>query len=139
LAKITKPRTSKTLASFCAKIAEEKLAHGVLILNLSEIEISPSDYFVICSCDSDVQINAVVDEILNKCRDTGIKKPRVEGLKGGSWVILDFFDVVVHIMHRKAREFYKLEKLWGDAVFSKVTKGGRTIIIKNDELKKLLF
>ncbi|TAL70186.1 MAG: ribosome silencing factor [Bacteroidetes bacterium] len=127
------------LASFCAKITEEKLAHEVLILNLTEIEVSPSDYFVICSCDSDVQIAAVVDEIMFECRESDIKKPRVEGLKGGTWVILDFFDVVVHVMHKKARDFYKLEKLWGDAVFSKLSKSGRTITIKNDELKSLLM
>ncbi|MBI5326514.1 MAG: ribosome silencing factor [Ignavibacteriae bacterium] len=126
------------MASFCAKTAEEKLAHEIIILNLTDIEISPSDYFVICSCDSDVQIIAVVEEILEKCRETGIKKPRVEGLKSASWVIIDFFDVVVHVMHRKSREYYKLEKLWGDAVFSKLSKGGRTIAIKKDELKSLL-
>lgn len=136
---MSKPRSSKMLASFCAKITEEKLAHEVLILNLTEIEVSPSDYFVICSCDSDVQIAAVVDEIMFECRESDIKKPRVEGLKGGTWVILDFFDVVVHVMHKKARDFYKLEKLWGDAVFSKLSKSGRTITIKNDELKSLLM
>jgi len=138
LAKLTKPRTSKTLASFCAKLTEEKLAHEVLILNLTEIEVSPSDFFVICSCDSDVQINAVVDEILNQCRELGIKKPRVEGIKGGYWVILDFFDLVVHIMHQKAREYYKLEKLWGDAIFSKLSKSRRAVLIPKDELKSIL-
>jgi len=138
LAKLTKPRTSKTLASFCAKLTEEKLAHEVLILNLTEIEVSPSDFFVICSCDSDVQINAVVDEILNHCREMDIKRPRIEGIKGGYWVILDFFDVVVHIMHQKAREYYKLEKLWGDGIFSKLTKGGRTVLIPKEELKSII-
>ncbi len=139
MAKYTKPRTSKTLASFCAKIAEEKLANDVLILNLTGIEISPSDFFVICSCVSDVQINAVVDEILNQCRGLGIKRPRVEGIKGGYWIILDFFDVVVHIMHQKARVYYKLEKLWGDAVFSKISKSGKTMLIPKDELKPILM
>lgn len=138
MAKLTKPRTSKTLASFCAKLTEEKLAHEVLILDLTEIEISPSDFFVICSCDSEIQINAVLDEILNQCRELGVKRPRVEGIKGGSWVILDFFDVVVHIMHNKAREYYKLEKLWGDAVFSKITKTGRTVLIPKNDLKSII-
>jgi ribosome-associated protein len=138
LVKTRKRRTSKNLAALCARAAEDKLAHDVLILNLTKIELSPTDYFVICTCDSDVQVAAVVDEIYKKCRELKLSKPRAEGLDGNFWVLLDFFDVVVHIMHRKAREFYKLEKLWGDAQFLKLDGIGKPKVITDKELKSII-
>ena len=81
---------------------------------------SMTDFFVVCSADSDVQIRAIADAV-----DEGMK------LKGAavwhkesgssSWVLLDFVDVVVHIFHRNTRTFYNLEKLWGDAKISRVS------------------
>ncbi len=132
------PRTSKNLAALAALAAEDKLAYDVLVLNLTKIEQSPSDYFVICTCDSEVQVSAVVDEINKRCREAKLQKPRVEGLDGNYWVLLDFFDVVIHVMLKKAREFYKLEKLWGDAQFLKPDKNSKLKIVTEKELKKIV-
>jgi ribosome-associated protein len=135
LSKIGKPRSSKGLAVFCARIAEGKLAHDTIILNLTNIETSPSDFFVLCTCDSDVQMKAVANDILRQCKDTGIDKPGIEGLDGGFWILLDFFDVVMHIMIKDARKFYKLEKLWGDAKFLKLNEEGKPVTLTPAEIK----
>ena len=127
---IGKPRSTKGLALFCARIAEEKIAQDILILDLSKIETAPSDFFVICSCDTDNQTRAISDAIDSKCRDYGLKRPKFEGVESGQWVLLDFFDVVVHIMINTVREYYKLEKLWGDAAFYKVSSDGKLAAVK---------
>lgn len=120
----TKPRTPKGIAILSAQIAEEKKAEDIVVLDVSNIEFSPTDYFVICSCDSENQIKAIVDEMFRFCHKFGMQKPKVEGLTNGYWVVLDFFDTVFHIMHRDARKYYQIEKIWGDAYFYIVNNEG---------------
>jgi len=79
-----------------------------------------SDFFVICTADANTQVKAIADEIDKKLRKDGIKCYHKEGYNSLNWVLLDYFDVVVHIFKKEAREFYKLEKLWGDAVFTEI-------------------
>lgn len=133
MGKIGKPQTSKGLATFCAKIAEEKIAIDTIIMNLTQVEGAPSDFFVICTCGSDVQMRAVVDAIEKACVSVGIKRPKVEGFTNTQWILLDFFDVVMHIMLKNARNFYKIEKLWSDASFSILSDKGTPKAIKLDE------
>lgn len=130
LSKIGKPRTTKGLAVFCARVAEEKIAKNTIIMELTGIDVAPSDYFVICTCDSEVQIKALIDEILIKCRDVGVKRPRIEGNNTLRWVLMDFFDVILHIMLPDTRSFYQLEKLWGDAKFMIIDDGSKTKVVK---------
>lgn len=138
MAKKGTPRTSKGLAVFCARIAEAKLAENVIIMNLSKIEAAPTDFFVVCSCSSNTQVSAISDELLKQCRSAGIKRPRLEGILTNYWVLADFFDVVVHIMIKEARDYYKLEKLWVDAQFLKLGSSGVPKIITQDELKSII-
>jgi ribosome-associated protein len=79
-----------------------------------------SDYFVICSADATTQVKAIADEVDKKLRKEGIKCYHKEGYNALNWVLLDYFDVVVHISKKEAREFYNLEKLWGDAKFTQI-------------------
>ena len=139
MAKKTTPRTSKGLAVFCARIAESKLAENILILNLTKIETAPTDYFVICSCDSSSQVSAISDELLKQCRVSGIKRPRLEGLLTNYWVLADFFDVVFHIMHKEARIYYKLDKLWSDAQFFKLNEKGLPKALTPELLKSFIL
>lgn len=125
--KLTKPKTSKALSQFCAKIADSKLAKEITIMDLESIEGAPADYFVICTCSSDPQIKAVVDAVEKSCIQVGIERPKVEGYGTSQWIILDFFDTVMHIMTREVREYYNLEKLWSDAVFFHLSEKGRLI------------
>lgn len=105
---------SKDLAGKITKLIFNKKGYDVKILDLMNLA-SFADYFVICSADSDTQVKAIADEIDNELRDEGIKFWHKEGYKALSWVLMDYVDVVVHIFKKDAREFYKLEKLWGDA------------------------
>ena len=74
-----------------------------------------TDFFVICSADSDVQVKAVADAIAEGTDSIGISAWHSEGLTHRQWVLLDYVDVVVHVFHKEVRKFYALEKLWGDA------------------------
>ena len=118
--KISKPRTTKGTALFAALVAESKIANDVVIADLTGIEFAPTDYFVFCSCDSESQMQAIVNEVRNLCTEYQMDKPKIEGLENAYWVIVDFFDVVFHVMHKDARSFYQIEKIWGDAKFYSV-------------------
>lgn len=126
-----KQQTSKELAKWCAKIALDKIANDILIIELKEIETAPSDYFVLCSCDSDIQMRAIVEEVEQRCKKEGIQKPRVEGYNSSYWILVDFFDIVFHIFHYNARKFYNIERLWGDGNFYKISQTGRLVPIRN--------
>lgn len=96
-----------------------KKGFNVLAIDLRKL-VTFTDYFVVCSADSDTQVKAIADQIDKSLSDEGIKCWHREGLKALSWVLLDYVDVVVHIFKKDAREFYNLEKLWGDAPSEKM-------------------
>lgn len=112
--------TSKELAHQISDIIFTKKGFNVLTVDLSKL-VSFTDYFVICSADSDMQVKAITDQLDKVLSDEGIKCWHKEGLKALSWVLMDYVDVVVHIFKKDAREFYNLEKLWGDAPTEKMT------------------
>jgi ribosome-associated protein len=91
---------------------------------MNEIENAPAAFFVIVTADSDAQVRAVTDAIDMACKSVGMGNARMAGKTSGSWVILDFFDIVVHVMLPVARDFYKLERLWGDANAYTLTPAG---------------
>ncbi len=94
--------------------AAEKKALDPVALNLSKLT-SFTDCFVICSGSQRRQTQAICDEILEKLRDEGVRPTHVEGYDRGDWILLDFSDLVVHVFTPEMREFYNLERLWGDA------------------------
>lgn len=100
------------------------MANDILILDLTSIDTSPADFFVIVTVDSEAQIKAVTDSIEVTLKTMGFGYPNHEGKGTSTWVILDYFDVVVHVMLGSAREFYKLERLWGDAKAYTLTESG---------------
>ncbi len=124
-------KSYKDLAKFCAIVAQEKIAKDIIVIELTSIETAPTDFFVLCSCDSDVQMRAIVDEIIKRCNELNMQKPRTEGLDSTQWILLDFFTVVMHIMHYEARRYYNIERLWGDGEFYKITETGRLYRIKD--------
>ncbi len=97
-----------------ADLAMELKAHGVMILDLRAISTA-TDYFVLASGTSDVQVKAIADHVVVVLKKQGVRPQHVEGLRGGRWVLVDYVDFVVHVFHPQARDFYQLEKLWGDA------------------------
>jgi ribosome-associated protein len=110
----------------CARLAQEKLAHDIRILDLGLIESSPAEFFVIVTVDSLAQMRAVADSIEVTLKQMGFGFPRTDAKGESTWMILDYFDVVVHIMLGEARDFYKLERLWGDAPAMTLTDSGAT-------------
>ncbi len=105
---------SKKFADKISNLIFNKKGYDVRIIDLQNIA-SFTDYFVICSADSDTQVKAISDEIDKNLRDEGIKCWHKEGLTALSWVLMDYVDVVVHVFKKEARDFYNIEKLWGDA------------------------
>ena len=111
--------TSKALAKKIAAFALLKKAQNVVLLDLRKLT-TMSDFFVICSADSDTHVRAIADAIRDGAQGAGEKVWHDEGQGQSTWVLLDFVDVVVHVFHKETRSFYNLEKLWGDAKFEYV-------------------
>jgi len=130
LAKIATPKDSKQLAVLCAKLAAEKLATDIILLNIAEIDGSPSEWFVIATCASEPQLRSVADYVEVTAKKSGVDAPKSEGWDSLTWILIDFFDVVVHLMKPEARAFYKLEKLWGDATAFSISPAGRLVKYK---------
>jgi ribosome-associated protein len=106
---------SRKLALLCREFADNKKAENIVILDVRKIS-SVTDFFVIASGTSEPHLRAIVEEITGKVRDEVGQRPHaVDGTAHGAWVVLDYFDVIVHIMRQDARERYDLEGLWGDA------------------------
>lgn len=106
---------AKKLAQLCRDLAENRKAEDIVILDVRELS-SVTDYFVIVSGTSEPHLRAIVDEITDKLLTEYELKPRaIDGTLQAAWVVLDFFDVIVHVMRRDVRERYDLESLWGDA------------------------
>ena len=106
---------SKKLALLCRELADNRKADDLLVLDVREIS-SITDYFVIASGSSEPHLRAISDEITEKLKKEHDVVPRaLDGSLRGGWVVLDFFDVIVHIMRNDMRQRYDLETLWGDA------------------------
>lgn len=97
-----------------AQALYDKKAKDIVALDISEIT-SLGDYFIICSCTSSTQLRACTDEVEEKMKEVGINPVHKEGYNGGTWILMDYNDIIVHIMTDEMREFYSLENLWGDA------------------------
>ena len=95
------------------KAADDKKARDLLALDITGIA-SFANYFLFCTGDSSRQIQAIADEIQKKLKESGIQASHVEGYQNSEWILLDYFDLVVHIFSEKARIFYDLERLWRD-------------------------
>jgi ribosome-associated protein len=112
-----------------AEMALTKKANNVVIMDLRKLT-TMTDYFVVCSGDSETQVKAIADAILTGMEKKGQYAWHTEGFQNLQWVLLDYVDVVVHVFHNDAREFYGLEKLWGDAkvqhVHDKLYTGKKT-------------
>jgi ribosome-associated protein len=100
-------------------LIQSKKGFDITILNLKNLS-AVADYFIICSGDVDVHVKAIADEIDKKLRKDGINCYNKEGYNSLNWVLLDYFDVVVHVFKKDVRTFYNLEKLWGDAEITEI-------------------
>lgn len=112
---LTGEMDSRQLALLCRELADNKKGENIVVLDLREVS-SVADYFVIVSGTSEPHLRAIVDEITEKLHDEHQVAPRaIDGALQTAWIVLDFFDVIVHVMRNDIRERYDLETLWGDA------------------------
>jgi ribosome-associated protein len=106
---------SKKLALLCLELADNKKAEDLLVLDVRKLS-SVTDYYVIVTGSSEPHIRAISNEILDRLREDYGEQPRPTDVAiSGGWLVLDFFDVIVHIMRPDSRKLYDLEGLWGDA------------------------
>jgi ribosome-associated protein len=103
--------TSLQLSRLIANAAAAKKARGVIRLDIRQ-RTTIADYFVICEGDTDRQVRAITDSIVEACREAGVRPLRTAGYQDGSWVVLDFASVIVHVFLPGERAYYDLESLW---------------------------
>jgi len=113
LPRVSKVKTvsSSKLAENIAQFALDKKAENVVSLNVKKLT-NITDEFVICSSDTNIQVKAIADSIR---KNTDHKPVRIEGYEHLNWVLLDYIDVIVHVFKTSERNYYNIEKLWGDA------------------------
>ncbi|KIL44474.1 ribosome silencing factor [Jeotgalibacillus soli] len=102
------------LLKLAYKAVDDKRADDIIALNMKGVSLI-ADYFIICHGNSDKQVQAIAREVKDRAEEQGHVIKRIEGFDEARWVLVDLGDVVVHVFHREDRDYYKLEKLWGDA------------------------
>ncbi len=105
---------SRELVTKAVKAIREKKGNNIIILQMKDLS-ALTDYYVLANGNSRVQTQAIADEIKDEMAKVGISFARKEGYAEGRWILLDFGNVIVHIFQEEEREFYSLERLWGDA------------------------
>ncbi|BDG03773.1 ribosome silencing factor [Anaeromyxobacter oryzae] len=113
-ARAAAPDPARPTALAIAQAGLDKKAEDVTVLDVRGLT-SYADYFVVMTADSDRQAGAIADFVEQTMKAKGVSKVGVEGYEGGRWILVDYGDVVAHVMNRESRGFYDLEGLWADA------------------------
>ena len=116
MAKKRKNANSEKLSDIIVKGMQEKKATNIVVLDLRKVKNAVADFFIVCSGNSDKQLDAIADSIDEQVFKALKENPwHVEGKNNKEWMLLDYIDVVAHVFRKDRRDFYALEKLWGDA------------------------
>lgn len=99
--------------AICEVLAQGK-ANYILVLRLSELTVL-TDYLIVCSGATRTQVRAIAERLMEGLGKMGLPKPSMEGFEDGMWIVADLGDIMVHIFEEETRQFYSLERLWGDA------------------------
>ena len=108
------PPTPAAVLQLVIEALADRKAVDPVVLDLRGL-CAATDYFVIVSGTSDAHVRGMADHLVAALAPAGVEPHHVEGLAQGRWVLLDYFDFVVHVFHPELRDFYQLERLWGDA------------------------
>ncbi len=106
--------TKETLLQVAYNAAEDKKAEDIVVLNMEGISLL-ADYFVICTGNSDRQVQSIAKEIMDKAHEEGHEVKSMEGFDSARWILVDLGDVVAHVFHKDERSYYNLERLWREA------------------------
>ncbi len=117
---ITQSVSTEELLDSIIECIQQKKGQDLVELDLTKLDEAPTDTFIICHGDSTIQVKAIADNILREVKkNIGTLPNHVEGQQNATWILIDYFDIVVHIFNSEAREFYQLEALWSDAEVNK--------------------
>ncbi|MEQ9405229.1 MAG: ribosome silencing factor [Cyclobacteriaceae bacterium] len=115
--------SSEVLSEWVVEGMLEKKAQDVVVMDLRNVKHAIADYFILCSGNSDTQIDAISESVEEQVHKKSRQNPwKREGRENKEWILLDYIDVVAHIFNKEKREFYGLEELWGDAKISKIAE-----------------
>lgn len=116
MAKKKKGINSKELSEVIVKGMQEKKAIDIIVMDLRKVKNAVADFFVICSGNSDKQLDAIADSVDQEVYKAFKENPwHIEGKNNKEWMLLDYINVVAHVFRKDRRDFYSLERLWGDA------------------------
>jgi ribosome-associated protein len=116
MAKKTKGISSQKLSEIIVRGMQEKKAIDIVVMDLRKVKNAVADFFVICSGNSDKQLDAIADSVDEEVYKAFKENPwHTEGKNNKEWMLLDYINVVAHVFRKDRREFYALERLWGDA------------------------
>ncbi|MDL4841474.1 ribosome silencing factor [Aquibacillus rhizosphaerae] len=105
---------SKQLANLAAKACDDKRGEDIVMMDMQDVSLV-ADYFLICEGTNERQVQAIAREIKSQAEENEIMVKRLEGFDQARWILVDLGDVVCHIFHKDERNYYNLERLWGDA------------------------
>ena len=118
---MSKSTEKQLLVDKIVEAIQDTKGEDIQIFDLSGIENSVADTFVICSGNSNTQVSAIAGNIEKKVRNDIIERPwHVEGTENAMWVLVDYVSVVVHVFQKQIRDYYDIEELWGDAKITKI-------------------
>lgn len=119
IAVVSKRPTQEELNDLIIDSIQDIKGQKIVKLNLKNLEDAPTDYFIICSGESVVQVKGIADNINRRLKkEAHTRALHIEGQQNARWICMDYFNTVVHIFYKEAREFYELEQLWSDAIFT---------------------
>ncbi|GHP12910.1 ribosomal silencing factor RsfS [Lentilactobacillus fungorum] len=105
---------SKEISQVVVRAADSKRANDIVVLDMQKVSLM-ADYFVIADANSDRQVKAIANEVIDQVESNNVNVYSVSGKDSARWILIDLGDVVVHIFQKEVRDFYNLEKLWSDA------------------------
>ena len=113
------PTGSRNDAQRISELMLEKKALDIIIIDVRKIT-TLTDFFVVCTSESEPQTRAITDHINQKMKEEGVRSWHIEGYEHLDWVLIDFVNIVVHIFSKETREYYEFERLWADGTITKV-------------------
>jgi ribosome-associated protein len=124
MAKKTKGISAEKLSEIIVKGMQEKKAIDIVVMDLRKVKNAVADFFVICSGNSDKQLDAIADSVDEEVYKAFKENPwHTEGKNNKEWMLLDYINVVAHVFRKDRRDFYALERLWGDADIMEIADG----------------
>ncbi len=112
---------SKTMAKIAVAALEDKKGEDIRVIDISKVSVI-ADYFIIASGTNKNQVQALVDNVQDQLYKAGYSTDKIEGYNSGSWILLDYNDIVIHVFSEEDRMFYDLERMWKDGIKTDCSK-----------------